>query len=65
MPIQPLKAKIPNLFHLGVGGFALIDFQWHGDLFTLLHSLVFFQAITWITVWALVERVASGRAERV
>ena len=49
------------LFHLGVSSFSLLDFQWHGDLFSLMHSVVFFQGLLWLALWRL---AAGPREER-
>ncbi len=40
-----------SIYHFGIFGFSLIDFQWYGDLFVLLHSAVFFLAVAWNTIY--------------
>lgn len=41
----------PCLFHAGITAFSLFDFQWHADLFILLHGLAFWQALLWNGLW--------------
>jgi hypothetical protein len=55
------------VYHLGVLGFSLIDFQWYGDYFLLVQSAAFFLGALWIAVWGAIEaRLATtGPARRV
>jgi hypothetical protein len=46
--------------HVGIAGFSLLDFQWFGDLFALLQSLVFGLALAWIGAYrALAARLPA------
>jgi hypothetical protein len=47
------------IYHYGVVGFTLIDFQYYGDFFLLLHSIAFFLAVTWIALLDLGERAVA------
>ena len=48
-------------YHAGVLSFTLLDFQWHGDLFLLLHTVAFFLGLGWIGLLELVrDRVLAG-----
>jgi PAS domain-containing protein len=44
------------LYHVGVVGFSLLDFQWYGDLLALLHSAAFFLAVGSIALFGVVSR---------
>ncbi|MSR61996.1 MAG: hypothetical protein EXS08_06085 [Planctomycetes bacterium] len=51
--------------HLGIAAFSLFDFQWHADLFVLLHGVAFFLALAWSGLWsALAPRLGSERARK-
>jgi hypothetical protein len=39
-----------GVYHFGVLGFSLVDFQRYGDLFLLLHSVAFFLGVLWIAL---------------
>ena len=39
------------IYHAGVVGFSLVDFQNYGDLFVLLHSAAFFLGLAWVAAW--------------
>ena len=41
-------------YHYGVLAFSLVDFQYYGDLFLLLHSVSFFLGAVWVSLWELV-----------
>jgi hypothetical protein len=50
------------IFHGGVVAFSLLDFQFYGDFFLLLHSAALFLGITWVVVHdAAVDLVAESR----
>ena len=49
---ERLRLLLPLvLYHVGVGAFSLFDFQWHGDLFSLLLSVAFLQGLAWVGLW--------------
>jgi len=54
-----------SIYHFGLVGFSLVDFQWYGDLMALLHSSVFFLAASWVALYGAVsdglERLARAR----
>jgi len=51
------------VLHLGVAAFSLFDFQWHADLFVLLHGVAFFLALAGSGLWsALAPRLRTPRA---
>src|SRR5262245_11075857 len=41
------------IYHYGLIGFSLIDFQWYGDLLVLLQSAAFFLASLWVALYRL------------
>jgi hypothetical protein len=47
----------------GLLAFSLLDFQWYGDFFVLLHALAFFMALAWVYLygWAQ-QRLKAARA---
>lgn len=61
------------VYHYGVVAFSLFDYQSYGDLYILLHSVVFFSAVALVEaykrLWALLRRqlgrtIAVGRPAR-
>jgi hypothetical protein len=50
-----------SLYHYGVVGFSLVDFQRYGDFFLLLHSVAFFLGVVWLTLYAAAKRWCGGR----
>jgi len=54
-----------SIYHFGLVGFSLVDFQWYGDLMALLHSSVFFLAASWVALHGAVsdglERLTRAR----
>jgi hypothetical protein len=49
------------VYHYGLVAFSAIDFQLYGDIFILLHSVVFFAAVALIELYSLLEATASRR----
>jgi hypothetical protein len=41
-------------YHLGVLAFSLLDFQWYGDFFLILHSAAFFLGLVWVAIYRAV-----------
>jgi hypothetical protein len=39
------------IYHGGVLGFSLLDFQFYGDFFVLLHSIAFLWGLTWLALF--------------
>jgi len=52
-----------SLYHYGVVGFSLVDFQRYGDFFLLVHSVAFFLGLVWLTVYAAAKRWSGGRLQ--
>jgi hypothetical protein len=50
-----------SLYHYGVVGFSLVDFQRYGDFFLLLHSMAFLLGLVWLTLYAAAKRWSGGR----
>jgi hypothetical protein len=50
-----------SLYHYGVVGFSLVDFQRYGDFFLLLHSMAFFLGLVWLTLYAAAKRWSGRR----
>jgi hypothetical protein len=54
-----------SVYHFGLVGFSLVNFQWYGDLMALLHSTVFFMAVSWVALYGAVadglERLGRAR----
>jgi hypothetical protein len=50
------------VYHLGVVAFSLVDFQYYGDLFLLLHSVSFFLGALWVSLFELVAVRRIGPA---
>ena len=46
------------VYHVGVVGFSLVDFQYYGDFFLLLHSAAFFLGAVWVALHAVALRLA-------
>jgi hypothetical protein len=44
------------VYHFGVLGFSLVDFQWYGDFFLLLHSAAFFLGVAASALYCWCER---------
>lgn len=51
-----------GVYHYGIVGFSLADFQAYGDLFALLASLAFFAGVALAEPWRLVARLVQPRA---
>jgi hypothetical protein len=49
------------IYHFGVIAFSLIDFQYYGDFFLLLHSVAFFLGVTWVALFGLIESTVAER----
>jgi hypothetical protein len=47
---RPLLTALA-IYHFGVTAFSLLDFQWYGDFFALLHTAAFFLGVLWITLY--------------
>lgn len=52
------------IYHYGVIGFSLIDFQWTPDLLILLYSLTFFAGVAALTAWRAAARGATWMLRR-
>jgi hypothetical protein len=48
------------IYHFGVVAFSLVDFQYYGDFFLLLHSVAFFLGVSWVALHGLVESRLDG-----
>jgi hypothetical protein len=48
------------VYHFGVVAFSLVDFQYYGDFFLLLHSAAFFLGVSWVALHAFVESRLDG-----
>ncbi len=62
-PARPEQRRLlfPLVFyHLGIVAFSLIDFQWYGDFFALLHSVVFLLGLAWVALYRLVLRIVDA-----
>jgi hypothetical protein len=55
------------VYHFGVLGFSLIDFQWYGDYFLVVQSAAFFLAALWVAAWSAIDArtEAGGPARRI
>jgi len=51
------------VYHYGVVGFSLFDFQSYGDLFILLHSVVFFAAVAFAELARALLRIRLPRRQ--
>jgi hypothetical protein len=51
-----------GVYHYGVVGFSLVDFQQLPDFFVLLHSVVFFLGATWVFLYVELQRRIAGAA---
>jgi hypothetical protein len=49
------------VYHFGVVAFSLVDFQYYGDFFLLLHSVAFFLGIVWVALYELIESAVAER----
>lgn len=49
------------IYHYGVVAFSLIDFQYYGDFFLLLHSVAFFLGVVWVALHGLIESTVAER----
>jgi len=52
------------VYHYGLVLFSVIDFQLYGDIFILLHSVVFFSAVALIEGYSWLERAVTHLAAR-
>ena len=52
-----------GIYHYGVVGFSLVDFQRYGDFFLLLHSVAFLLGLVWFTLYAAAKRWSGGRLQ--
>ena len=52
------------IYHFGVVIFSLIDFQYYGDFFLLLHSTAFFLGAVWVALYSSAERRTAGVQRR-
>ena len=50
-----------GIYHYGVVAFSLIDFQYYGDFFLLLHSVAFFLGVVWVALYGLIESTVAER----
>jgi hypothetical protein len=53
------------IYHYGVVAFSLIDFQYYGDLFLLLHSAAFFLGVVWVALYGLIESTVPERRRQI
>jgi len=61
-----LRLLLPlSIYHFGVVIFSLIDFQYYGDFFLLLHSTVFFLGAVWLALYSAAHRRTVGAQRRV
>lgn len=49
------------IYHFGVVAFSLLDFQYYGDFFLLLHSVAFFLGVTWVALHGAIASAVSAR----
>ena len=54
-----------SIYHFGVVIFSLIDFQYYGDFFLLLHSTAFFLGGVWLALYSAAQRWTVGTPRRV
>jgi hypothetical protein len=58
-----LRLLLPLVVHhVGIAVFALLDFQWYGDFFALLHAAAFGVALVWISAHLGVRALCPARA---